>query len=189
MRTVTWDGNTRVIRETMYRIEELTEAAQERAWMVWAEAQEYHWAGENRQSLEAFSDLFGVSVRDWRYGGGRPYISYDVPAWDLYQLRGVRLWKYLTQNYAHSIEQTCPLTGYYMDEVLLDPIRRFLRRPDTYTTMEDLVREALSAWVHECERDHEWYFSFERFLEEAAELGLRFTEDGREWDYEPGRGR
>src|SRR5690606_31033715 len=79
MRTVAWAGNLRIISEYMYRIEELPEKIQERAWMVWAEAQDYSWDAENRQSLEAFSDLFGVSVRDWRYGGGRPYISYDVP--------------------------------------------------------------------------------------------------------------
>lgn len=76
-----------------------------------------------------------------------------------------------------------------MDEVLLDPIRKFLRRPDTYTTMEDLVHEAMWSWAYECDQDYEWYYSYERFLNDANELGLLFTEDGRDWDYEPGRGR
>lgn len=189
MRSVTWEGRVRVTRETMYRIEELSETARERAWLVWMESQEYPWSDENRRSLKAFSDLFGVSVRDWSYGGGNPHISYHVPDWDLYQLQGVRLWKYLAKQYELDIKQVCPFTGYYIDEVLLKPIRQFLRRPDTNTTMEDLVHEALWNWVYECDRDHEWYYSYERFLDEAAELGLLFAEDGSEWDYEPGRGR
>lgn len=191
MRSVTWDGRrVRITREIMYRAEELSPTAQERAWMVWMESQEYPWGDENRQSLEAFSDLFGVSVRDWSYGGGRsPHISYHVPEWDLYKLQGVRLWKYLAKHYEPVIRQDCPLTGYYMDDVLLSPIRRFLQRPRIHTTMEDLVHEAMWNWVYECDRDYEWYYSYERFLDEAEELGLLFTEDGSEWDYEPGRGR
>lgn len=189
MRTVTWEGNIRITRERMYRIEELPEKIQERAWMVWMESQEYPWDYDNRQSLKAFSEMFGVSVRDWSYGGGRTHISYDIPDWDLYQMRGIRLWKYLTNHYAPVIEQACPLTGYCMDEALLDPIRQFLKQPDTYTTMEDLVHEALWSWVYDCDRDFEWYYSYERFLEEADELGLLFTEDGNEWTYEPEQGR
>lgn len=189
MRNVTWDGNVRITREPMYRIEELPEIIQERAWMAWMQSEDYLWSEDNRQSLEGFSELFGVSVRDWRYGGGSYDISYDIPDWDLYQLQGVRLWKYLVQNYEPVIRQTCPFTGYCMDEVLLDPIRQFLKRPDTYTTMKDLVHEALWGWVCECDRDYDWYYSYERFLEEATELGLLFTEDGREWDYGPDQGR
>ena len=173
----------------MYRIEELPEKSQERAWMLWTEAQEYPWSEENRESLKAFSEMFGVSVREWSYGGGRPHISYNIPNWDLYQMRGIRLWKYLTKHYATDIDYTCPLTGYCIDEALLAPIRQFLRQPDTYTTMEDLVHEALWGWVYECDRDYEWYYSYEHFLEEAAELGLLFTEDGSEWAYDPDQGR
>lgn len=188
MRSVTWDGRVRITREYMYRIDELTEEARERAWMTWMDSQDYPWGEENSRSLEAFCKWFGVSVRDWRYGGGHYYISYDIPDWDLYKLRGERLWKYLVKHYGSDIDKTCPFTGYYMDEVLLDPIRKFIRRPDTHTTMEQLVREALWHWVYECDRDYEWYYSYERFLEEAEQLGLLFTEDGRDWDYEPGPG-
>ena len=187
MRTVTWEGNVRVIRERFVPLSELNEEAQERAWQEHWLINDYPWSKENRDSLEAFCDLFGVRVTEWSYGGSRCYINYRVPDWDLYSLTGVRLWKYLINNgYADQIKNVCPLTGYCMDEALLDPIREFLRCPSKDVTMEDLVDEALQAWVTDCDKDYEDYFSFERFKEEAEDMGWLFSEDGNEVEY--GRG-
>lgn len=180
MKTVYWEGDVRVTKERFYPISELSRDAQETAWQNWLEYADYPWSKENRESLDRFSEIFGVTVTDWEYGY-RYNIRYLTPDWDMYSLKGVRLWKYLVNNgYADMINDTCPLTGYYIDEALLDPFRDFLKHPKEDTTLEDLVHNALWNWVSTCHQDFEDYYSFEGFQETAEELDWKFTEDGND---------
>lgn len=169
------------VRITLYSIKELDEQAQYVAYSEWLPIATYPWASENEASLKAFADEFGIKIRHWEYGGyERPSILYDIVSDSpLYSLKGIRLWKYL-QNNPHLVPQKeCPYTGYYMDEVLLAPIRRFMSRPDNKTTFADLVREALNEWVRACDDDHYEYFSFENFLNECENHQWLFFPNGK----------
>lgn len=173
-----------IISKEYFKLEELSEEAQKRAYYKWLDTREYPWAKENEDSLYAFAEMFRVKIVDYGYGGGsRPYIRYETSDWDGHRLKGVRLWKFLVNNYAKEIEETCPFTGYCMDEDLLDPIRRFLKRPEQDTSLRDLIEDSLNSWLHACEKDHEYWFSWEAFEQEAEELNMVFSEDGNEIVY------
>src|SRR5690606_35171268 len=173
-----------IISKEYFKLEELSAKAQERAYYEWLDRREYPWAKDNADSLYAFAELFGVKIIDYGYGGGaRPYLRYEPLEWDGHRLKGVRLWKFLVNNYAKEIEKDCPFTGYCMDEVLLDPIRRFLKRPNQDTSLRALIEESLHSWLHACEEDHDEWFSWEAFEQEAEELNMVFSADGREIVY------
>lgn len=185
-----WLGNVRITREAFFPIDELSLEAQETAWeRHWTsgEGNPYPWARENEESLEKFCSVFDVTIKEFEYGGyNAPSISYNVPEGyenELYTLKGIRLWKYLKVHFRYVFEKgDCPLTGYYVDERLLQPIRDFLERPNKWDTMEDLVGYALNSWVHACNEDCEHYYSFENFIETSEVNGWVFTEDGRTRD-------
>jgi hypothetical protein len=74
--------------------------------------------------------------------------------------------------------ENCPLTGFIMDQYLLDPIVKFLNHPDERTTFRSLMKDCFSEWVMGCERDLEYAQSFERFKEEAEANEWLFRENG-----------
>jgi len=63
-----------------YSFSELDESAKDRALSDYrSKGFEYHWQDENRDSLNAFCALFGVSVKDWSIGTyGHSYIKTDA---------------------------------------------------------------------------------------------------------------
>lgn len=52
----------------------------------------------------------------------------------------------------------CPFTGFYMDDVLLQPIHDFIKKPLKYKhwTMEDLLQDCLNSWLIACDEDYEY---------------------------------
>jgi hypothetical protein len=79
-------------------------------------------------------------------------------------------------------DTSCVLTGYYMDNEILDPVYKFLEKPDE-TTFEDLMRDCAESFFKACVTDHAWSLSMEYFVDEAENNDWEYTEDGREWNY------
>jgi hypothetical protein len=193
---------------SIYKFSELPEDAQQRAIDDWRQRDEPAWDSENRESLKAFESLFPISSTDWEYGYHN-YINYKLDyVYDdeIFDLTGIRLLKYLVNNYWDSIykgkyysthgnwvdgnykykfrhsncqyESCCPFTGYFMDDILLDPIHEFIKNPNEYTTFEQLLYECLQAWVYACRDDWEYQQSDE-YIKEIIEVnGYEFTENG-----------
>lgn len=197
----------RVEHTIIFKIDELSETAQQKAWEKSLQHFDMPWADENRQSLEAFCKEFPVKAKDWCYGDRADIVpvmefsQYDDAVWELTGLR-LRTWllnnfdhvlyagKYISKTYStlpyryrfrHSkaiIEESCcPFTGYCMDETLLDPIRKFIKTPDN-RTLEDLLGECLWSWVYACQEDYEYQSSFECFIEDARANEWEFNESG-----------
>lgn len=72
----------------------------------------------------------------------------------------------------------CPLTGYYIDNSLLDPMWKFMEKPDS-STFHDLIEECLGSWVKDCESDYEHSASEESFIEDCAANDWMFDKQGR----------
>lgn len=71
----------------------------------------------------------------------------------------------------------CPLTGYFMDEEILDPIYRFLDSPN-HTDFIDLMDDCLDQWLQACRKDLEYSLSFEHFFEMCQFNNQEFDEYG-----------
>ena len=75
-------------------------------------------------------------------------------------------------------ESCCPLTGYCVDEDLLQPIFEFLKKPYD-TTLNDLMNKCLQAWAKSCDDDFNGSLTLEAFLDSAEANDYEFYEDGR----------
>src|SRR5262245_25339145 len=155
----------RTVEVEIYPIEELEERAQERAHMDWlTSGAAFCWGDEVVDSLKAFCDLFPVKLKNYQLGSDRCDIhwewDYYTPGWSMY---GVRLWKYLNAVYATKIKNSCPFTGVCFDEDILDPLRKFLKRPDTETTFHNLIGDCIGAYEVAARKEFEYQESFEAF--------------------------
>ena len=75
------------------------------------------------------------------------------------------------------IETSCVLTGYYMDDVILDPIYKFLDKP-TNQNFRELLEDCFNEWIKACNQDVEWQNSDKYIIETIEANGYEFTEDG-----------
>lgn len=189
----------RTIEVKLYGIDELTDTAKNNAHSNYLNSVDYAWSEENRDTLNKFVDIFPVELR------GRDNDSiYMLCDDEIAELKGVRLLKYLVNNYWNDLfkpkfiyntkkgisgdtksryskcqfDNCCTLTGYCMDMEILDPVYKFLKTPDKNTTFEMLMQECLNAWEMACRKDEEYQCSLEYFIETAQANEWEFTENG-----------
>jgi len=139
----------RTIETTLYRFEELTDEAKERAIECarrrgWGDAD--HIAGEFQDTLKGACKALGLT------DVGRSHTRLAWSDSDVAELRGIRAWKWLVNNL--DLDKSCPFTGVCYDESFLDPLREFMRKPDS-STLEEIIRwcgDSLEqAYESECE--------------------------------------
>ena len=161
-------------------------------------------------TLEAFADSFGVDLEQVRRESFRFELFDDcnelkesaiaafaecASPWDESQysahvdpddFKGIRLWKWLQrQSIAEKAKDEevkgCALTGTYPDLYILAPIIAFLKRPDTKTSLEDLIRKCLNSWQYRLNECIEDIYS-EDVIREYLESGDEFLylENGTE---------
>ena len=192
----------------VYPFDELSEDAQEKAHNEFLSEGSYFWGDDNQKTLDAFCDVFPITAKDWEYGH-RNYINGNMPTADIdtekayYDFTDIRLLKYIVNNYWHYLykrkfigclkskekftpvyshcqwENCCVLTGYGIDDDILQPIYDFLKKPDKTSTFEDILQDCLESWIIACQRDYEYSCSREYFIEHIAANEYEFTEDGK----------
>jgi len=189
----------------IYTINELSETARQTAYEKWLSGQDYFfWGDENKNSLDAFLEIFDITVSDWKvsscYYDFNFSSNYDD---DINSLSGIRLMKWLWNNHktdiykpkylskngvgsknyisGHSkiqIESSCPMTGYCMDNSLFYPILQFFNKPEKHITLEDLLRDCIDSFFADYQKDMEYSESMEAFKEDCEGNEIEFTEDG-----------
>ena len=189
------------VTRNIYQYDELSDDARERArnWYRDGLAADYPWASENRESLEAFCDRFPIKAEDWEYDAWSSSITPSFYGDDtLRELSGYKLANYLTsalcrvwftepKRYTKNgktrrskilrQDTCCPFTGYYMDEVLLQPLRDFIKKPDS-RTYEELLGDCLDEWVKACQTDCAWLNSDENVEDSIRANEYEFLENG-----------
>lgn len=184
---------------TVYNYNELSGEAKQVAlnwWQGCNASTGYAWEGENRDTLEAFLDLFSCKLN--RYG----QVSTNV---DHEELKGVRLmaklWTYYGPSlyegkYYHNkpvgakgyksrrsncqLEASCVLTGYCMDDDILKPVYEAMNKPYRGTFIE-LMQDCINEYEEAVRRDREYQDSEEYFSEMCEANGYEFTEDGNRY--------
>jgi hypothetical protein len=181
---------------TLYNLDELEGSARERA-LDWLRDDNDFWVEERRATLAAFEKIFPITVKDWEYGY-RNHISFTFDYEDeIAELSGIRLMAHIYNNYFSDLwhgkwyyknkksrrskvifDNCCVLTGYYLDNSILDPIYNFLQHPFGIT-FYDLLYDCLQSWVYACRDELEYLNSEEYLLETAEANGWLFDEYGR----------
>ena len=77
------------------------------------------------------------------------------------------------------VDTCCPLTGYCIDNDILDPIYRFLKSPTENVTFDNLMDEFLDSFFRACRDDMESTQTLEYFTEESNANGWEYLSDGK----------
>lgn len=177
----------------VYEFNELDEDVRDKIVSRWRDGDEFFWFDEWMSSLETFADWFGIEIRDCSVGAyGRDYVNFYFKHDDAdfhfdcdesherSETRGIRLFKMLLNQYSASnlLSKDCPFTGYFGDEILLNPIREFMRRPDKYKTFHQLIEDCIYEWIKAFRDDHNHWLSDECIAEEIEANGHTFLECG-----------
>lgn len=173
----------RIEKIKVYDFDELASDIQAQVIEHWRDEQDFFWADDWVCSLkEFFNYLSGVvSLKDWEwsgfYGG---YVKFEIHH-QCQELKGVRLWKYLQNNYECLIKELdyCPLSGYCGDYDILKPIADFIAKPNQSTNFEGLINECFESWAKGIQADYEHWLSEEAIKEDIEIGGYVFTDNGR----------
>lgn len=191
---------------TVFTIQELSEKSKERALNEWAADNDYPFSSENTATLEKFAEILNLKIKNYCYGSysSNDGVTWETSDYlenceEVLNLSGVRLMKYFINNvgpflssgkrfytsgYAKKriskviFESEAELTGYYTDDVIMQPIHDFIKKPSTHT-FEDVINDCFSAWVKACSDDVEYQNSMESFIESCNANGYTFTEYGK----------
>ncbi len=194
----------RQITQHIYEFDELSDEAKEKARKIFKD--DHYFYGyhlDNETSLRAFYRMFDVDIKSWGYCHGRPNVQFHLSdlwyEYNILDMTGIRLLKYIINNFYDDItdpkpilkdgiakcrfskisrSRSCVLTGFYLDNVLLQPIYDFLAKPDENTTIYDLVKAGLDAWALACHEDVERCYSNENIRAHININTYEFFENG-----------
>lgn len=186
----------KTVNLNLYQFDELSEKAQEKVINSWRENDEYFWGDENAESLNAFCKIFAIKIKGYDYGY-QNYISASFNLdYEIMELSGLKLHKYLVNNYLNDIykpkyyfknskkrlskiqkHNDCVLTGYYIDNEIMAALYDFIKKPDN-STLESLLNDCLNNWLIACRKDYEYWISAESIREDILSNDYLFLANG-----------
>lgn len=197
----------------VYQFGELTQDAQQHVLDERYENSYWPFTDDTNDVLSAFEQIFDISV-DF-VGGYNAYDNNFILRtnfeYDEEEFTGIRLLKYLQNNYMRyltkplvrysknylnngykiyyskvfSVVGECPLTGYFLDSDIIDPIIKFVKQPTNNITLHELLCECVANYLKVAQKDFDDYYSKEYAQEDYNERGTLFFEDGTIYDMDP----
>jgi hypothetical protein len=117
---------------TLYKFEELSESAKEKARDWWRDGIEFAWTDEGLESIKAFCAQFGIKLTDWSVGPYYPY-SYRLSDYDNSNFRGIKLRDLTRENYP---------TGYCIDaDMSIEFYDTFKKTGDAKYSFEQAIEQ------------------------------------------------
>jgi hypothetical protein len=172
----------RTIKTKVYQFSELSDEAKEKALSNWLESCEYFWGSEVVETVKKACEIYGFRLKnysiDWNNINGCSYTIDSEHSDEILNLSGVRLWKYLVNNYSFvDLSGNCPFTGVCFDEDFLDNIREFLKKPNSQN-FEDLITDSVYNTINSGCKDFESQQTEEYFADHAHANNYEFIENG-----------
>jgi len=195
------------VTHNIYKYDELSEQAKEKAREWYRQGDLYHWHDFNMETLKQFECIFPIYNSNCSYGGYRPpFIDYSIDIHynnyydsedEILELSGVRLYKYIVNNYWYDLfkpatrflktigsnnnrerkskinfNNDCVLTGYCIDMSILGPIYDFLKGPYGKDHEGNLIFDKPRYWYN---------VTFQDLMEDCME---EFIQDcNNDWEY------
>jgi hypothetical protein len=78
-----------------------------------------------------------------------------------------------------NLENDAVLTGNYLDFNILEPIYQILKEYDPNITFEELMDNCLNSFIKQCNKDYEYFYSFDNFVEISEINEYRYNEQGK----------
>ena len=185
---------------TLFTLSELDEKARKRAYDNWiAKERDYPYVYENRNTLEAFCNLFRIFCVNYSYDSCTyAYRFRTEHEEETERLSGVRLLAYLYNNFHAELYKPkiywtkdrkrgrksrifvtceCPFTGVVSDDVILQPLMNFMRLPDG-RNFKELIRDCLENFFSSCRDECRYTESEEYFTNESHSNNWEYLADG-----------
>lgn len=114
----------------------------------------------------------------------------------LYKGKYFSLWSKTEKSYKHykdgypvlkqrhskvQLENSCVMTGYCMDDNILNPVYNFLKKPSANINFTDLLDDCFSEWVEACNADVEYQDSDEYIENEIISNDADYTKNGKQF--------
>lgn len=171
----------------VYEFSELSEKSKKKALENYSNTTDYHSESETSETVNAFCNAFWVSL-DW-YDVYWVWYSLNNIEDDVLELSWKKLREYLLDTkdiqgkYWESIITkwySWPMTWYYMDCDILEPIGNYIEKNDTEdkTTYWDLIVRCMNAFAKSVENDYTYQVSEEWYRGYCDANECEFTEDG-----------
>lgn len=189
----------------LYSVNELNEQALEKAYEKWYyDNYEYTWHDENEDTLNKFCEVFNINVRNFQYDSYNYNYRFEVENENIEDLSYIRLLAHLNNyfddiykgkyysksfrigdkyNYIHRHSKVmfekndCSLTGYYLDNEILQPVFEFIKKPRNIT-FKELMNECLENFFEACSEDVKNLSSEEYFKEQSSDNDWVYLNDG-----------
>ena len=194
----------KTIKINLYRFEELSEEAKEKAIENYKndniETLGVSWQEENFESIKAVLNFFDVKIKNWSIdysSAACSFIDWEFKSEyneELKNLSGARLFKYILNNYIdkktgslNSVfdgkhdDGRCLFTGYCADGDIIAPIIEFLQKPTKYINFKDLISDVISAGLQYIENDYNYQNSDEAITEELLNSDFYFNASGKKF--------
>ena len=167
---------------TLYKFDELSDDAQQRAVDDYLRHNDFFWSDEWWQSLQEFCSVAPVKIDRLDFSLGHADCVWMGDR-DVANLKGLRAWKWLHNNgwfdmARRNVAGDCTLTGFYGDCALFDPIARYEKDYMGVPDLDSLFYECAQSLAVEARSDYENTQSFDFVSDELREMDYEFTEDG-----------
>jgi hypothetical protein len=192
---------------TVYKFNELSEAAKEKAHSEYLSHINYFWMDENIETLKTFADNFNITIKNYEYDTHNGFVSFSLNCDDnILELKGERLARYFWNNhfnevfrgkyygklvedpkekhgrrhvkrYSKVMYEMNCPTGYCIDYDILQPLYDFMHKPYD-VDIESLFDKCFDAWLKAVHSDLQWQESMEYFEDHAEANDYDFEEDG-----------
>lgn len=151
----------------IFRFEELSEDAKEKARQWYRGIAEYHWMDESRESIERFCEEFGIKLRDWEVSTYRPF-NYSTNAENRH-FRGRKLREFSRDYMPTGYCLDCSLWITFYDE--------FKRTGDAKAAFDLALYQGFRDWCNDLEAQE----GDEYIDDHIIANGYEFTEDGERY--------
>lgn len=198
-----YDGRKRRIEKRVESVEvfeysQLSENAKEKAYERWRETTSYD-DDDVWRSLNFIQRWFDICVTRCNVDERGYWFNFKSTKDGVDDLSGIRLYAYLSNNFSEilmdkrkyslgngksrtskimEIETSCLVSGVWLDESFLSPIRKYLKSPNLSVSYYQLIELCLSEFFKSYMEDYADSLSEERFVEDCGFNEWRFLEDG-----------
>jgi hypothetical protein len=171
-----------IVEIQVYDFDELAESVQRDIVNKWRVGDDFPFFHDWESSIYAFFNAFDcIRLNYFSWAGCHNYnrVRFDIGE-DLQDISGIRLHKYLLNNYDDLLEKwdTCELTGFTGDISCLEPIAKFMQKPDQNTTFEELINDCFHSWCNGVQSDYDYWLSEDSIIEDITANMHQFTEEG-----------
>lgn len=170
----------RTVEIKVYRFDELSEKAKDKAKQSYMELWGYSWQDDAIASLKALAEAFGAKLRDYEidfFNVSHSCANFDAPTLSRREIKKILAGLGTYDPKTLRGHGDCKLTGYCMDEDALDGFRRAFVGGES--DLGILLKAGFISWLEAAHADCKYQYENAQFSDHCDANNYEFYEDGR----------